>query len=335
MNNPGAQFKVRLKILTPVHIGSGETINWLGYFLESDYFCRININSLFNDADFQPHLDKLLEPGILRQSIDRLIPKSILQKHLFYKLPLHNSARKTSATQEVHLFIKSAGRVYIPGSSLKGAILSALCYAKLKECNRNDLMKVLEGEVRYGKSGREYQDPLELVLPLLGGRGADTLGKFTHWLDVSDSDFQLPQDSLELVQARVIGARRGGQIPILYETLKPGTQFTFTLKLDPASRLTPEVLLNSVGQFYQRVLTKDRLQHGDARILGSVTLIRLGQGSGMFATSLLLLAQELNLTANYRLSRIDSRSGPRTRKRITSGENIPLGWAGISILGGE
>jgi len=334
MNNTGAQFKVRLKILTPVHIGSGETINQLGYFLESGYFCRININSLFNSADIQPYLDKLLEPGILRQSIDRLIPKPILQKHLFYKLPLHNSARQTSATQEVHLFIKSAGRVYIPGSSLKGAILSALCYAKLKERNRNEIMEILQGEDRHRGQNRENKDLLELVLPRLGGRGAGKLGKFTHWLDVSDSDFQSPQDSLELVQVTVIGARRGGQIPILYETLKPDTQFTFTLKLDPASQLTPEALLNSVGQFYQRVLTKDkdRLMQGDARIPASVTLIRLGQGSGMFATSLLLLAQELNLTAHYRPSRIDSRSGPRTRKRITSGENIPLGWAEISIV---
>lgn len=331
MNSPGVPFQVRLKILTPVHIGSGETINRLDYFIKGDYCYRVNIDSLFNDTAFQPIKDKFLESAPSGQPIDKLVPKSLLEKHIRYKIHLHNSARNTNLI-EFRLFIKSAGRVYIPGSSLKGAILSALCYEKLKECDKNNLLRVLEGEVKSEKQGRqrrEYQDPLDLVLPRLGGRTGEKTDKFTHWLDVSDSELHLPEESLELVQAVVVGARRGGRIPILYEALKPDTQFTFTLKLDPASQFTPDSLLNSVNRFYQQVFTKDRRLQ-DIKIPATKTLIRLGQGSGMFATSLLLLAQELNLTERYRLPRIDTRIGPRTRKRVK--ENIPLGWVEMEVI---
>jgi len=331
VNSSKVPFQVRLQILTPVHIGSGETINRLDYFIKGDYCRRIDIDSLLNDSAFQSIKDKFLESAPSGQPIDKLVPESLLEKHIRYRIPLHNSVRGTNLI-EIRLFIKSAGRVYIPGSSLKGAILSALCYEKLKECDKNNLLKVLEGEVKFlnqGRQRREYQDPLDLVLPRLGGRTGEKPDKFTHWLDVSDSNLHLPEESLELVQAVVVGARRGGKIPILYEVLKPGTQFTFTLKLDPAFRLTPDSLLNSVSRFYQQVLTKDR-QPQDIKISASKTLIRLGQGSGMFATSLLLLAQELNLAERYRLPRIDTRIGPRTRKRVK--ENIPLGWAEMEVI---
>ncbi len=302
-------FTVTLKTLTPVHIGSGDTINKLDYFIEGDRFYRVNMDSLFADPDFASHRDKFLESAPGGQPIDQLVPKPLLKGHIRYSIPIHPSARNTNHI-EVRLFIKSAGRVYIPGSSLKGAILSALVYEILKmspERARNVIAK----------------DPIGETLPQLGGRGSD---KFTHWLDVSDSDFKTPQESLQLSLARVEGARRRGRIPILYETIKPGIQFTFTLKLDPASKLTPQSLIQKVNDFYQRVAQKD--SHGTPAP-AQTGLIRLGQGSGMFATSLLILAQELQLTNCYRLPRIDKMTGPRTRKRINSS---PMGWAQMEVI---
>jgi len=314
MDKHRSSFKVQLKVLTPLHIGSGETISKLDYFLEAGRCWRINLDTLFADPDFQPLREKFLESAPSGQPIDQLIPKELLKRHIRYKIPLHFSAQNANLI-EVRLFTKSAGRVYIPGSSLKGAVLSALCYDILMR-RPQDADAVL----------RRYSDPLGITLPELGGTGES---KFTHWLDVSDSDFHSPEESLEIVQAKVTGARRGGQIPILYETLKPDTRFTFALKLDSHSRLTPENLFQKVGEFYRMVLAKDRLSIDTALSINGI-LIRLGQGSGMFATSLLLLAQDLRLTHLYRLPRVDTRIGPRTRKRIQ--QNIPMGWAELEVV---
>lgn len=307
-------FSVRLKILTPVHIGSGETIGRLDYFIEAGKFYRVDIDGLFTDPEFVPIKDKFLQSAPSGQAIDQLLPKSLLKRHFLYQIPVSPSARNTNPI-EVRLFVRSAGRVYIPGSSLKGAILSALCYDVLN-AQRREAEKVL----------KNYSDPLGITIPALGGLGSGT--KFTRWLDVADSDFQNPSDCLELSLARVTGARRRELIPVLYETLKPGTTFNLTLKIPPQSRLTPETLLRKVNEFYQKVLEKDR-QPADLPVNASRTLIRLGQGSGMFATALLIIAQELNLTQFYRLSKVDTRTGPRTRKRIGS---MPMGWAEMEVL---
>lgn len=305
-------FQIRLKTLTPIHIGSGETINKLDYFLEAGNFWRVNFDTLFTDPAFQDMRKKFLQSAPSGQPIDQLVPKPLLKKHILYKIPISQSAQNTNLI-EARLFIKSAGRVYIPGSSLKGAILSALCWDILRS-RKNDAEQVLERD----------SDPLGITIPALGGAGS---GKFTHWLDISDSDFKMPADCLELSLAKVTGARRG-ELPILYETLKPQIQFTFTFKLPPQSKLTPETLLNKVNEFYQQVLEKDRLR-GDIPFPHQKTLIRLGQGSGMFATALLILAQELNLTHIYRLPKIGTCIGPRTRKRILA---TPMGWAEMEVV---
>ncbi len=312
-------FTVTLKTLTPVHIGSGDTINKLDYFIEGDRFHRVNMDSLFADPEFAALRDKFLESAPGGQPIDRLVPEDLLQRHILYTIPIHPSARNTNQI-EVRLFIKSAGRVYIPGSSLKGAILSALCWDVLKD-RKEAAERVIAGYEKTDNQGRKkhvYDDPIEITLETIGGRSHEILGEFTHWLDVSDSDFKTPQESLQLSLARVEGARRRGRIPILYETIKPGIQFTFTLKLDPASKLTPQSLIQKVNDFYQRVAQKDS---PNIPAPASTGLIRLGQGSGKFATSLLILAQELNLNHRYSL--------PRTRKRINSS---PMGWAQMEVI---
>lgn len=322
-------FTVRLKILTPVHIGSGETVSILDYFLEAGQLCRVDIAGLFSDPDFVSIKDKFLQSAASGQAIDKLLPKELLRKHILYRIPVSPSARNTNQI-EVRLFIQSAGRVYIPGSSLKGAILAALCYDVLKQSDYHTLSSILEGwekENRRGKKTREYEDPLNIVLPALIDAGDLQLKKFTRWLDVTDSDFKNPSDALELSLARVIGARRG-VILVLYETLRPGITFNLTLRIPPQSKLTPETLLERVNEFYRKVLEKDR-QPTDVQVNSSRVLIRLGQGSGMFATALLILAQELNLTHIYRLPKVDTRIGPRTRKRIGS---TPMGWAELEVV---
>jgi len=337
-------FKVKLKVISPIHIGSGEKLTKLDYYLDGGSFCRVDMDGLFQDPGFAAMRDKFLQSAPSGQPIDRLVPKDLLSRHILYRIPIHASARNRHET-EVSTFIKSAGRVYIPGSSLKGAILSALCWHVLTKDQQAAERVLLGYDItdRHGQPRHVYDDPLEVTFRAAGGRAAEDLGKFTHWLDVSDSDLKAPEDCLELMFAEskrqqprtpYQGARppRGGPIPILLEAVKSGVEFTFGLKPDRDFSMTVVELLQVVNDFYQQVAAKDKLVLPDAGPrLPQTGLLRVGAASGFYATSLLLTARNHRLEDRY-LNSLSTRrrrvTAPRSRKRIGQ---LAIGWAQLEL----
>lgn len=341
-------FKVRLKVLTPIHIGSGEKLNRLDYFYADGQFCRVDMDGLFRDPNFADQQDRFLEAAPNGQAIDDLLGANGLHReHVLYRIPVDESARACRES-EVSTFIKSAGRVYIPGSSLKGAILSALVWkvladgwnsedAERRTNARRDIRRLLKDgffpfEESDGSEGR--LGLMDAVLCRLARRACygPGLRAFTQWLQVSDSGFAGPDGCLGLLLADVKGSSRG--LRLLYEAVQKDTEFTFTLKLPKDSTLTAKRLLEAVNEFYRKVKDKDKLAGDDTSMLpASGCLIRLGAGSGLFATSLLLFAQDKRLVPDvYKVpdKRVDSSVGPRSRKRVGAG-NIPLGWAQLEV----
>lgn len=339
-------FKVRLRVLTPIHIGSGEKLNRLDYFIdENGKFCRVDMDGLFRDPDFAGQLDKFLEAAPSGQPIDDLLGKSgPHRKHVLYRIPVHDSAINRREN-EVSAFIKSAGRVYIPGSSLKGAILSALCWDTLSGLDRDAAKRVLLGWQETDSNGWQRlrrDDPLDVTLRALGGNG-----RFARWLAVSDSlEMKPPKECLQLVLAESrkgqprtpcpkAKSRSEGAIPILQEVVKPGIEFTCLLSPVPELGLTIEKLLQTVNSFYHEVAKSDQSVLPDRGLrLPQAGLVRVGSASGFFATSLLLVARKHGLEERY-LESLSTRrhqvAAPRTRKRVGAG-NIPLGWAQLEVV---
>jgi hypothetical protein len=176
---------------------------------------------------------------------------------------------------------------------------------------------------------------LARILPRLGGRAADQLGKFTHWLDVSDTDPRSPSECLGLSLADVKSATEPGRAPrpgrnlsFLCETIQAGREFTFTIKLDPDSNLTVEGMLKSISDFYTKVAEKDKVSGDATPKLPESGLIRLGQGSGAFAMSQLVLAGETELNVGRDGYRVRL---PKSRKRVGQG-NIAMGWAQMTLV---
>jgi len=311
-------MRVKLKTLSPLHIGSGQEASPLDYFIDGTDFCRLDMSGLFADPGFLPLRDKFIQAAGAQRYIGGELPRDLLKRHVAYRIPTAGKAqRQLSATTTtgktvVKLALKSAGRVFLPGSSVKGTVLSALCWKVLSDGwnsgnpeARNDIRDLLSR----GRT-QDRDELLDVVLTRLGGRGER---KFTHWLDVTDSDLKRPDDCLEISLAQVQGSRRT-QIPILYETLKTGTEFTLELKPDPTSKLTVEAMLATVSEFYRLV------NHADGSGRKETNLIRLGQGSGAFAVSLLILTQQIH-------ERYDVWP-PRTRKRVD--DVFALGWAQLT-----
>jgi hypothetical protein len=331
---------VRLKVLSPVHIGSGATLTKLDYFLDAGKLCVVDHDSLFRDPGFATQREAFLKSAPSGEPISKLVTLDMLWRHVAYRIGVSQAAQadiQRSPTQ-LKTCIKSAGRVYIPGSSVKGAILSALCWQVLHDGWFQD-DPARRDSARVGIEQLLLQDSrpdtlLATILPRLGGRAADQLGKFTHWLDISDTDLKPPSECLGLSLADVKSATEPGRAPrpgrnlsFLCETIQAGREFTFTIKLDPDSSLTVEGMLKSVADFYTKVAEKDSVRGDATPKLPATGLIRLGQGSGAYAMSLLVLAGETELNVGRDGYRVRL---PKSRKRAGQG-NIAMGWAQMEM----
>jgi len=135
------------------------------------------------------------------------------------------------------------GEAYIPGSSLKGAIRTALAHLALKE--KSELWGRINSATNYNKRG----EMLEKVLFECGPMN-DLKRNLNHDLmrciEVSDTNSVRPDDVLKVYEIRVVQRNNNRLLiptrlraPMTYETLNEGVSFTFTIKVN--SRLLSEI----------------------------------------------------------------------------------------------
>jgi len=320
-------MKVKVKVITPVHIGSGQSISPSGYFIDRERgnFNFLNMDSLFRDPGFSRYREEFIRKAATARYIGEIIQDyNLLKKHILYSVPATVEARSGNPI-EVKLFIKSAGRPYIPGSSLKGAIVTALIYYALKELHRKGSRGEIENLLITGSRRNESETNkklLNLAYNFLKKEHPPTSSKygkfednsylsgdkqeprFVHLLDVSDSSFLKAPGSLMVEKCQVQGAKRGGQIPVLFETMKEGVEAEFEIK-NISCKLGETQILQICHDFYQKVAAADGV-----KINAEPNLLRIGQGATAFGTSLLILAKELGIGRDYGVK------PPRTRKRL-------------------
>lgn len=311
-------MKVKLKTLSPVHIGSGEEITPMEYVV-NEKFTRIDMNGLFNDPDFEPMMEKFIAAAGGQRYIGDQLPHDLLMNHQLYSIPVRGNAQDYLEGHQTNVksFIKSAGRIYIPGSSLKGSILSALIWFVLKTAQGQD-REIVETCM---KEQSKFNDLLNVAFKNLirnqQGRSFGSM-RFARWIDVTDSNLRQPDELIEISLIKIQGAKTGKEQPILYETLKSGIEFELKIATKNL-RLSAPQMLDICDQFYRRVLEKDKSEN----IQSNERILRLGQGSSAFATSLLILAEDLGI-ADYQIT------PPATRKRID--EHFAMGWVELNVI---
>lgn len=164
-------YELKIKILTPVYIGSGYTVGKREYihdksknlvsFLDLDkLFKGILENGLYSEYEKYFTADnKSREMNVeLKQFLESAgIGEDKYSKWITYSEYMGSSNLRLQNTHEIQTFIKdSYGNPYIPGSSLKGVIRTILesCYIrnKYKKFNfiRNEVIKEkMEKKARY------------------------------------------------------------------------------------------------------------------------------------------------------------------------------------------
>ncbi|MEN3013930.1 MAG: type III-A CRISPR-associated RAMP protein Csm5 [Endomicrobiia bacterium] len=148
-------YKLECKILSPVHIGDGTEIYPYEYIIKQGKFYKIELENFLQQLsqNEQNKFPSLVENNII-QLREFLVESFNPDKHSFdYCVDVSNNVASLYTTKIndelnqliVKPFIKTKNTPYIPGSSIKGAIRTAIAYYLLKH-NQN-LMNTLKKEL--------------------------------------------------------------------------------------------------------------------------------------------------------------------------------------------
>lgn len=153
------RYKMTLTILSPVHIGSGQEIDPTEYIVKDSIFYRIDLPRFLSEMppSLRAEFDRKVSdpnPFVIRDFICRHVDP---EKYACFKAdagvfePAYKESLSNPNRQlEINLFTRTPGtwRAYIPGSSIKGAIRTAVINALAQEKKESVKQKKEEAEER-------------------------------------------------------------------------------------------------------------------------------------------------------------------------------------------
>ncbi len=288
-------YKISLEVLTPVYIGNGSDISKKDYDLKGSkayIYDPIKLHGLFGNLYEDFLMDRKTLTDFLGNNPIRV--NKDLGSALKYQVDLGDrSIRKSDNIKE---FIKDAyGYPYIPGSSLKGAIRTAILAYEIKKSGPN----------KYGK----YRSENLSRATRSNYMEEEAFGRIIHSkfkkLRISDSK-PLPKDSLVLSKKIDIfkDSNSNNKLNLSRESLKPGTIVEFQLSiLDNEEIFTPENIMMALKEFIheyrKRFLSK--FKSYDESYLNE-DIIYIGGGTGFLTKTVnyaLYGDKALTTTANF------------------------------------
>ncbi len=214
-------FEATVTPLTPLHIGSGAR-------LLKDYDYAVNKNRTWRiDEDALLEAQDVDDPAIAA-TLARTPPAQLLQAadfkpgSDFFRYSLAGKPRSTEAGAQLLEQLKTVNdEVYLPGSSLKGAIRTALAWYGWQEQGIKPNKAELERNRKF--AGRRLEKRI---------MGPDPNHDLLRALHIADSD-PAGKDRLILLNVQVLTGGGLGS-PIELEAIQPDTPFQLTFKLDRA-----------------------------------------------------------------------------------------------------
>ncbi len=304
------KYEVKIKALSPIHVGNGEKIGKKEY-----------INLLWNHKVIIPDLAKMYadicKVGLEREYINYMLNERIdlgvwLKQHDFQKKDYEcwkkyemdsgdalsgSSMGRQVRPKEIMCITKDAyGLPYIPGSSLKGMIRTALLAYEIKQNPgkyREVCTRIRNNVKQYAKRdqclARETAD-LEVIAFYTLGRDEKKRGNAVNsclaGVIVSDSK---PISLENLILSQKIDYTLEGKekpLPILKEALIPGTEINFEISIDRTQcEYTIDDILTALEDFQQNVYKNyySRFRRGSEE----KGIVWLGGGSGFLSKTII------------------------------------------------
>jgi len=217
-----------MTLLSPLHIGNGNELKMVDFYFDED-------QKLIRLIDFEKFIDDCLKKGIdlSKEMHDRqyyrgkdfsitmfMDNKSIdPEEFTSYTVDAKISKKERETEFAVKEFIKSNGP-YLPGSSIKGAIKTAMMWKYLKDIPEGKTIVSEKLKSRSKKIGDEISKAVF---------GRDSLSDIFRALKITDTDRE-DTNKLEISEIKIVG--NSEDIPVYVENLKTGTKLNFEASFD-------------------------------------------------------------------------------------------------------
>lgn len=360
MSTIGTVQQLAVTTITPLHIGAGG-----GDLLDDlDYVSDERVYVIDQERMLAGLSSERLRRAEQAAPLSQLLSPAEWRDYARYSLP--NPTGRERVPRMLGQVKDAFGRPYLPGSSLKGPIRTALAWALLraedKPVGRSDL----------GYNPRFADDPLM-------GRllGRDPYHDLFRAMQVADSAAIAPGDSLDLLRVSLYSLRGQRLLPkgegwsFFVEALRPGAELRLRLRLDDYL-LAPEIArrvdleggeawlrgwLGHCQAFSEEVIRYEQgfyAYYGPPELAafyddlavqaqgvaaGREALLQLAWGAGWLSKTvgMYLSDDELAMVRDqFRLGRAGVEEFPKSRRLVERGgrPGAPLGWVRLRLLDG-
>jgi CRISPR-associated protein Csm5 len=354
-------MRVRVKVLSPIHIGNGEKISRLEFLVEKGRlkvykFDRI-ISAIERIANPQLKNNAYLWFKTSKNlSLEEFLRNFKLTLEPNYELEINGSLNSS----QVEEFIKTLEGPYIPGSELKGSIRHLIACAWFMDKPDLVIEKVRQlldsGRAKDQREQNNVEGELERSVFYPKGE-KDAKFDVLKVLSIPDSQ-PLPYQSLRVEVPKLIGSNR-----TLYpcEALKEGVEFEMEININKnayrgleTQRKLPEIgkhfsdentfwnfLTDCSRKFYSKLLdeeieffrnrqpnTEEHLKRLKNYLNTGGVLLRLGKHEGILSTTLLLIVKDKDkalFDKFFRTTQNIVREQTNKTRRVNS-QGLTFGW---------
>ncbi|KAF2961053.1 type III-A CRISPR-associated RAMP protein Csm5 [Fervidobacterium sp. 2310opik-2] len=353
--------KVKLKLLTPLRVGSGEKYPFFTLANAGNRYYRLSLKGFYNNSS------NALDYNLIR------LNRELKDDEYLYEVSLKfNLDKSKSGFNEVHEMLHHpSGGVYIPGSSIKGVLrlaFSQLIYSK----DKKKFEENLNNDIKYGK--KSFKSTNDYINNEFRAQSKEIHNDLFRFVIVSDTN--IVNTKTEIWRAEIINFTNGNIVrkrgrSFLVETIPQGTEFEFYIKIDHErlenlkkyerlnydkkllDNLTLDGIFNLLNEYYSTAL-KDELSMFEgyrSSSLRNVNLnelimfyrnlennkhkIRIGDGGGLMFTSLFpMLSQENRIKIRNIIKYVGNMRAPLSRNYIVKGSEdfftpVQMGWCEV------
>ena len=250
-------YRMSLTTLSPVFIGSGEELNKSMYVYNDNEIMIIDEKKLIKELLLRKGLYESFLNGC---SSGDLNLTNFLEKNLHgykdidiykYKITSYSNIKTNGKFNNINTFIKSSnGKPYIPGSSIKGAIRTAIIANEIYH-NKEKYINFFENK-NYPKNfnGKFAKTPIDNLKELENIALKNIFSKYSNifnenykievspnilfkFLYVSDSN-EVNLDNLFIGKQHDFSTKGNklNELPIFMEFIKPEIKFNFSISID-------------------------------------------------------------------------------------------------------
>ena len=350
-------MNLKISTVTPIHIGNGEKYTSAEFVVRGDTIIRIDTNKVFtllNEKDQERFIQELEDPYFQIEKFIKDIPLS--------EIKVYSAGLKGGIPTEIQEQIKTGRRAYIPGSSIKGAIRTAILYNQINNSNIEKLSRIFD--MKYWQREGELQRYVDGFLSGVGNPSYSSLLKF---LQVADTE--LASDVCVHAVKSLKGERggwtwfkRGGkEVVTFHETIDAGEELECEFRINYDENIYRDLKLGEKGKYidigelkrciheFSHDLIEHEIEFAEKYHIDFLSdfyaelrdkntedepVMKLGQGSGFMATTIgLKLKKRKEILEKVKRSlrgKTYPYEFPKTRKIIVE-EKSPLGWVKIKM----